>query len=684
MRRFISGTLALLLVIDATAGWAAAEKKKGKKKKRSRNSSHHQPSAVDPSAPFADVPRGHWAYDAVLKATESGVLQGWDNKFHGGKVVNRYQMAVAVARMLDRVGVLKAGGKVITAQDIANLEALTIEFADELALLNVKVANLEEAIGAMKKDVDLIKADLKGTAGRSGISGTMQARMVFTDDIGQTWHPTRFTSAAAAVPFSNATAPLPGTAGTGAITRYRGAQTNGPDTSTAVVGGNPTGSAANPLRYESRDFLTVSNFSMNIDREVDRGVRFHGQFDVNAEGFQDAGANAGSAGVGSVAGTPAAGRGEQFASGTGEDIQINEAYVVWENWFKDGIGGRLGIWAVPMNFEANGPSRTYQWTITPSVANSKWESLRPVGLDIFQHTSNEQLVFYAGFFTPGDTAGGVNRSGALLSAPTGFNSYVTSGQAAGTALANIGAAGAMTDTLTNPANASQSAGAVALGGLGEGRFPTPISAAMTDAPRGVTGQTLSADDIGFYAMIGTQPTSKSHEGLTWNVAYYDRNGDLTGNQNDNLSATDWYAWQVAGKYKWEKFTVAGQYFDGTSKNHDSTTFVNTVDSRRLNTTPFANVGARDTESSSFMALVNWQATTKLDATFRYEAAEDKTGTASLEADIYTIGVNWRHSDRGLFQFEYILPTTRATSENGIKQTADVADDLVSVNYKLNW
>ena len=48
---------------------------------------------------------------------------------------------------------------VITAQDIANLESLTIEFADELALLNVKVSTLEDTVAGLKKDVDLIKAD---------------------------------------------------------------------------------------------------------------------------------------------------------------------------------------------------------------------------------------------------------------------------------------------------------------------------------------------------------------------------------------------------------------------------------------------------------------------------------------------------------------------------------------------
>src|SRR5579862_9428968 len=150
MRRLLLTIVAILVLVSSTKAFAegaadaAGAEKKGKPAKHHHKKSHHHAGAAHVSeangGPFADVPRGHWAYDAVQKAAEAGILQGWNNRFHGNKVVNRYQMAVVVARMLDRVGVLRANGKVITAQDIANLESLVIEFADELALLNVKVS----------------------------------------------------------------------------------------------------------------------------------------------------------------------------------------------------------------------------------------------------------------------------------------------------------------------------------------------------------------------------------------------------------------------------------------------------------------------------------------------------------------------------------------------------------------
>ena len=184
MRRLLLTTVALLVLVSSTKAFAegdadaaAGAEKKGKSAKHHHHKAHHHHAGAAAASennggPFADVPRGHWAYDAVQKAAEAGKsCQGWNNsRFHGNKVVNRYQMAVVVARMLDRVGVLRANGKVITAQDIANLESLVIEFADELALLNVKVSTLEDTVAGLKKDVDLIKADLRGVGARAGIT----------------------------------------------------------------------------------------------------------------------------------------------------------------------------------------------------------------------------------------------------------------------------------------------------------------------------------------------------------------------------------------------------------------------------------------------------------------------------------------------------------------------------------
>jgi hypothetical protein len=95
--------------------------------------------------PFVDVPLNHWAYDAVQSLAAKGVIVGYpDGTFGGAKSLTRYEFAEAVAKALASV---EAAGYA-SADDVAVLEKLAIEFADELASLGVTVADLEATVGA--------------------------------------------------------------------------------------------------------------------------------------------------------------------------------------------------------------------------------------------------------------------------------------------------------------------------------------------------------------------------------------------------------------------------------------------------------------------------------------------------------------------------------------------------------
>ena len=57
---------------------------------------------ISKSSPFEDVAPDHWAYRAVQRLVESGLLQGYDDTvFRGDQVVTRYELAMIVAKMLD-------------------------------------------------------------------------------------------------------------------------------------------------------------------------------------------------------------------------------------------------------------------------------------------------------------------------------------------------------------------------------------------------------------------------------------------------------------------------------------------------------------------------------------------------------------------------------------------------------
>ena len=133
--------------------------------------------------PFADLPFSHWAYDAVNKLTDKGIMTGMpDGTFKGEKQVSRYELAVTLARALDTMGT--SGGR-IDATDLRTLEKLTIEFADELALLGIKVTALEDELQTVRDDVAVIKAgagSAKGCGGGGGIKITGDAR-IFMDSL---------------------------------------------------------------------------------------------------------------------------------------------------------------------------------------------------------------------------------------------------------------------------------------------------------------------------------------------------------------------------------------------------------------------------------------------------------------------------------------------------------------------
>jgi hypothetical protein len=105
--------------------------------------------------PFVDVPLNHWAYDAVQSLAAKGVIVGYpDGTFGGAKSLTRYEFAEAVAKALAYV----EGMDFASADDVAVLEKLAIEFADELASLGVTVADLEAAVGANSEAIAALEA----------------------------------------------------------------------------------------------------------------------------------------------------------------------------------------------------------------------------------------------------------------------------------------------------------------------------------------------------------------------------------------------------------------------------------------------------------------------------------------------------------------------------------------------
>ena len=92
--------------------------------------------------PFADVPRDHWAYDAIEQLAADNVIEGYgDGTYRGDRAITRYEMAQMVA---------KAMSKSVSGTDKALLDKLAAEFSAELNNLGVRVAELERHADQVK------------------------------------------------------------------------------------------------------------------------------------------------------------------------------------------------------------------------------------------------------------------------------------------------------------------------------------------------------------------------------------------------------------------------------------------------------------------------------------------------------------------------------------------------------
>ncbi|WP_094606565.1 hypothetical protein SPSIL_056790 [Sporomusa silvacetica DSM 10669] len=89
------------------------------------------------SQSFNDVPANHWAYAAVTKLAQAGIVTGYDASYYkGDKTITRYEMAVIVAKAIDKYDTANDTNK-------QTIDKLSAEFASELNKLGARVAKVE-------------------------------------------------------------------------------------------------------------------------------------------------------------------------------------------------------------------------------------------------------------------------------------------------------------------------------------------------------------------------------------------------------------------------------------------------------------------------------------------------------------------------------------------------------------
>ncbi|MBQ9358511.1 MAG: S-layer homology domain-containing protein [Abditibacteriota bacterium] len=158
---------------------------------------------------FADVPRDHWAYDAVSELESLGLVIGYpDGEFKGKRTLTRYEFAMVLCRLLPFLGedgvdvsgfvkksdldkyMLKDDYKpgtdadlsgLATADALAKIQALVDEFADELAALGVDVNVLKADVAALKSRVAALE-DEQARVKITGIANFMVESVISGDE----------------------------------------------------------------------------------------------------------------------------------------------------------------------------------------------------------------------------------------------------------------------------------------------------------------------------------------------------------------------------------------------------------------------------------------------------------------------------------------------------------------------
>lgn len=95
---------------------------------------------------FSDVPRGHWAYDAIEKTARLGLVLGpGDGSFQGDKPPSRYELAMAMAKVLAEVE-NRISVRGVPDSLLKNLERLNLHFAKQIDRINRDLEVQRDAI----------------------------------------------------------------------------------------------------------------------------------------------------------------------------------------------------------------------------------------------------------------------------------------------------------------------------------------------------------------------------------------------------------------------------------------------------------------------------------------------------------------------------------------------------------
>ncbi|QJW45235.1 hypothetical protein HA075_05105 [bacterium BFN5] len=109
--------------------------------------------AAPQQSSFSDVPAKHWAYDAITKLAQDGIINGYaDGTFRGDRTMTRYEIAEIVANAMTKE-------EKANAEDKALINKLAAEFNSELTKLDAKVNKVDQRVTKLEDKISFSGSD---------------------------------------------------------------------------------------------------------------------------------------------------------------------------------------------------------------------------------------------------------------------------------------------------------------------------------------------------------------------------------------------------------------------------------------------------------------------------------------------------------------------------------------------
>lgn len=101
---------------------------------------------------FEDINKEHWAYSAVDSLVQKGIIPENKYKFNGNEPLTRYDFANNLSRAIDYIDLKKAN-----KEDLNVLEALMLEFSQELNKIGFDASTFNGRIENMNETIELLR-----------------------------------------------------------------------------------------------------------------------------------------------------------------------------------------------------------------------------------------------------------------------------------------------------------------------------------------------------------------------------------------------------------------------------------------------------------------------------------------------------------------------------------------------